>query len=181
METTPFVYIQPAVTQAQLDSSIANIVSMIPPTQFVQAGMMTVSSLLSTYPASATYLGKYARVSDLWGSTDEIMRCSSDGNTYFWRPQRSDYAVTNTQTSGALPLVPLVTPPQVFLTGTLLGNMTVTPSATNAWPGATFDVNASGALGLFGISLAGLIGGTVPLLSGSTKTLIYTSAGWRAS
>lgn len=151
------------------------------PTSFVSPTSMTVANLLTTYPASSTYVGKYARVTDLWGSTDEIMRCSYDGTTYYWRPQRTDYAVTNASTSGAITLNPLVTPPQIFMTGTLLGDITVTPSVTNAWPGAEFIVTSKGALGIFNINITGLVGANVPLLTGASKTITYTSAGWRTN
>lgn len=152
----------------------------IPPDQFISTTSMTVANLLANYPANAARVGKYARVTDLWGVTDEIMRCSSDGATYFWRPQRVDYATYNTSTSGAMTLTPLVTPPVLYLAGTLLGSMTVTPSTTNAWPGAQFEVISTGALGIFGISINGLIGGgSLPLLQGGRKLLTYTTSGWR--
>lgn len=153
----------------------------LPPTSFVSTTPMTVASLLSTYPAGSTYLGKYARVTDLYGNVDEIMRCSSDGSTYYWRPQRADYAISNASTSGTVSLSPLVTPPQIFLIGSLVGNVTITPSSTNAWPGAQFTVTAAGALNLFSINISGLVGASVPLLTGSSKVLTYTASGWRSN
>lgn len=175
------VYSGDFASKASLDALSAQLTSMsgsVP--QFVGAGPMTVASLLSTYPADFSLLGKYARVTDLYGSADEVMRCSSNGTSYYWRPQRSDYAVTNTNTSGAITLTPLLSAPQQFFTGTLLGNMTATPSATNAWPGAQFTLTMTGVLGLFSLNVNGLIGNAVPILTGSTRTFTYTSAGWRA-
>lgn len=153
------------------------------PTSFVggtDSNPSTVANILATYPASATFLGKYARVNDLYGSADEVMRCSSDGSTYYWRPQRTDYAVNNAATGGTVNLTPLVSAPQQVFTATLLGNMTVNLQNTNAWPGAQFELKMTGVLGIFGISIAGLVGGgTLPLLTGGSRTLIYTAAGWR--
>lgn len=146
---------------------------------FVSPTPMTVAALLAGFPAGATYLGKYARVNDLYGSADEVMRCSKTGaSTYYWRPQRSDYAQNSAQTGGAMSLIPLVTPPQLKLTATLASSMTITPSATNAWPGCCFDVTMAGVLGIFGITIAGLIGVSVPLLSGATKRIIYDGSGY---
>lgn len=147
-----------------------------------QGAYMTVADLLANYPAGSGYVGNYARVSDLWGSVRSVMTCEYDGANYYWRPQRTDYATANTTTSGSVNLTPLVTSPVVFMTGTLTGNLTLTPSATNAWPGAQFTVNMNGVLGLFGITLSGLVGGgTLSLLLGGTRTLTYTAAGWRGA
>ena len=151
---------------------------------FVSPTPMTVASLLSTYPASAPYLGKYARVTDLWGSVTTVMVCEADSTGFYWRPQRTDYAPPPiSMGSGTLTLTPLITAPIVNLTGTLTGTVNVTPSSTNAWPGATFTVSSTSVLGLFGINLTGLVGGgTVPLLSGGIRTLTYFSgSGWKAA
>lgn len=157
----------------------------IPPTvvegpTFVSTTPMTIAQLVGTYPASATHLGKYARVTDLWGSVDEIMRCSSDGVTYYWRPQRTDYAVTSTATSGTMNLVPLISAPEIALQSTLVGNMTLALSSVNVWPGCQFKVRSPSSIGIFSLQFTGLIGGAVSnILGGSDKTAIYTSAGWR--
>ena len=59
--------------------------------------------------------------------------------------------------------------------------MTVTPSNTNAWPGCTFEVVAQGILGVFGITIAGLVGGSsVPLLLGGSKMVTFDGSSWRA-
>lgn len=167
-------------SQFVTQSALNNLAAMIPPTAFVSATPMTVAEMLATYPASASLLGKYARVTDLYGSADEVMRCSSNGTSYYWRPQRTDYAITNTATSGAITLTPLLSAPQQFFTGTLLGNMTATPSPTNAWPGAQFTLTMNGVLGLFSLTVNGLIGNSVPILTGTTRVFTYTAAGWRA-
>ena len=177
----------PTLTPYALKTELPNLanyalVSQLPPTSFVGSGAyMTVASLLSTYPASATYLGQYARVSDLWGSVRSVMTCEYDGTNYYWRPQRTDYAVSNNSTGGAMTLTPLLTAPTVYLTGSLGANMTITPSATNAWPGAQFEILANGVLNLLGINISGLLGGTLPLLGGGRKIITYTQAGWRGA
>lgn len=151
--------------------------------QFVASTPMTVAALLATYPANAARVGKYARVSDLYGSVDEVMRCCSNGTsppTYYWRPQRADYAQNSGQTGGAMALTPLVTPPIMFLTGTLASALTITPSAANAWPGCTFEVVSNGVLGLFGITIAGLVGVSVPLVSGGSKLVTFDGTAFRA-
>lgn len=140
----------------------------------------TVAQLLANFPASLAYVGMYGRVSDLWGSVDEVMRCAYDGSTYYWRPQRTDYTVNSAQTSGGVSLVPLVNAPQLIMTATLLGNITVTPSSLNAWPGCRFEVTSPAALGIFSLTFGGLVGGILGgLLGGSTRVLEYTAAGWK--
>lgn len=156
-----------------------------PATAFVNSGgEQSVADLLANFPANAANQFKYARVSDLWGSVRTIMICERDASGYYWRPQRTDYAPAPVpMTTGTMTLLPLVTAPVINLTGTLLGNISVTPSAVNAWPGATFTVTSNSVLGLFGINLTGLVGGgTVPLLSGGIRTLTYFSGtGWKAA
>lgn len=148
---------------------------------FVNSGaIQTVAEALANFPAGVAYVGKYARVSDLWGSVDEVMRCSYDGNNYYWRPQRTDYAVSNATTSGTMTLTPLTSAPQIFLTATLLGNLDLALSTTNVWPGCQFMVVAPSSLGIFTLRFTGLVGGAVSgLLGGSTKLATYTAAGWR--
>lgn len=147
-----------------------------------EGAFQTVASLLANFPASAQYRGMYARVSDLWGSVSTAMICEYDGTNYYWRPQRTDYSVVSTQTSGSVSLIPLLTAPVITMQATLLGNVTVTPSTTNVWPGCTFKIFAPSSLGLFSITFTGLIGGiTSTLLGGATKEVTYTSSGWRSS
>lgn len=147
--------------------------------EFVSNMSMPVASLLTNFPAGASFLGKYARVTDLWGSVEEVMRCSYDGSSYYWRPQRTDYSVNSTQTTGAVTLTPLVSAPSIIMASTLLGNMTITPSVTNAWPGCRFEIVAQNT-GLFAISFGGLVGGILTnILGGQTRVLEYTAAGWK--
>jgi len=171
----------PGLSPAQAQVLIAAAAA---PTSFVNGGAeQTVAQLLANYPASAANLFKYARVSDLFGQARSVMICEGSGGSYYWRPQRTDFAAQSAATGGAMALTPLVSPPIMVLTGTLASVLTLTPSTTNAWPGATFTVLANGVLGLFGINISGLVGGgTVPLLSGGSRTMTYIAGtGWRAA
>lgn len=149
---------------------------------FINGGsFQTVANLLANFPAASQYRGMYARVSDLWGNVSTVMICEFDGTNYYWRPQRTDYAVTSTQTSGSMSLVPLITAPDISLQQTLVGAMTITPTTTNAWPGCMFRIRAPSSLGVFSLTITGLIGGaTSSILGGGDKTVVYTSSGWRA-
>lgn len=174
--------LEPYAKTAEMPAYVAQYT----PTAFVSANYMHVADLLTTFPANATQLGKYARVDDLWGSVRSVMVCEYDGSLYYWRPQRTDYATVNTTTTGATSLTPLLTSPQVIFTGSLLGNMTVTPSTTNAWPGAQFEIINNGVLGIFGISIAGLTGGTLPLVGGGRRIITAVNSGggsiaWRGA
>lgn len=154
-------------------------------TSFVANGApMLIADLLANYPAGASNLFKYARVTDLWGTARSVMICEQDSSGYYWRPQRTDYAPAPvSMTGGNMTLTPLVTAPVINLTGTLSSAITLTPSNTNVWPGATFTVSSNSVLGIFGISISGLTGGgTVPLVSGGIRTITYFSGtGWKAA
>lgn len=149
---------------------------------YVSNVVMTRAQLKANYPAGPDYVGRYARVSDLWSSVDEVMRCCFDGVGHYWRPQRTDYAVDMPATSGAISLVPLQTPPTIKFPNTLLGNINITPTSDDVWPGCFFDITAPGTIGLFSFTIGGLVGGLTKLLLGGGNTRItYTrSNGWRA-
>lgn len=191
MEISPTSFIVPPVTQEQMDTSIStalsNYTTSLPafivansPTPFVNSGAyQTVAQLLANYPAGVATLGMYGRVNDLWGGVRSVMVCEYDGTSYYWRPQRTDYAVPTSTATGNISLVPLVTAPVLKMTATLTGNVTITPTSTNVWPGAQFRVITPASIPvLLGISLTGIIGGTLPLLAGTEKVMTYTSAGW---
>lgn len=149
---------------------------------------MTIADLMTNFPPSVTYRGLYARVSNLYnnigtastGGVDDIVRCRLDvtNNTYRWVPQREAFNVSIAPTGGTASLIPLVTPPTVRLTGTLLGNLTITPSSTNAYVGQVFQVIQNSTLGLFATTITGLIGSNITLLGNSTQQFEFTSSGW---
>jgi hypothetical protein len=138
----------------------------------------TVSALHTNFPPSVTYLGQYARVSDLFGSVDDIMRCRWDGVAYRWVPQRPNFVGTSTVTGGSIPITPLVTPPTLRLTATLLSNLSIAPVATNAFVGMQQKIIQEGVLGLFSSTITGLIGSNLTLLGNTTRVIEYGPTGW---
>lgn len=157
------------------------LLSQLPPTSFVTNDMMTVAQLHANYPPSASNAGLYGRVSDLWGSVDDVMRCRFDGANYRWVPQRDSFVGTSAAASGTVNILPLVTPPTLRLTGTLLGNMSVAPSSTNAYIGQRQTVVMNGVLGLFAATITNLIGSNITLLGGGSRDLQYGPTGWFAA
>lgn len=138
----------------------------------------TVAALHTNYPPSSTYLGQYARVSDLYGVVDDIMRCRYDGTNYRWVPQRPDFVSNVSATGGTVTATPLVSPPTMRLTGTLLSNIVVTPSNTNAYLGQRFRVIQAGTLGLFTSTITGLIGSNLTLLGNTSRDIEFGPTGW---
>lgn len=157
-------------------------------TSFVSTTPMTINDLLTNYPAQASRAGQYARVSNLFNGAsavastgvDEIVRCRYDAANavYRWVPQREAYNISMPATNGTASLLPLVTPPTIRFTGTLVGALTVTPSATNAYIGQRFTVIQNSTLGVFATTITGLIGSNLTLLGGATQDLEYTANGW---
>lgn len=139
---------------------------------------ITVANLIANYPPSASNFGMYARVTDLYGSVDDIMRCRFDGVAYRWVPQRPNFVGVNAATGGAVSIVPLVTPPTLRLTSTLLSNMTITPTTTNAFIGMKQTVCQDGGLGIFTSIITGLIGSNITLLGNSSRVIEYGPTGW---
>ncbi len=151
-------------------------------TTFVNDGVpQTVSQLMAAYPASASTFGLYARVSDLYGSVDDIMRCRFDGANYRWVPQREAYSGTTAATSGTVNITPLVTPPTLRAVGNLLGNVSFAPSATNAYVGMRQRIYVTGVLGIFTATITGLIGSNLTILGGSFRDIEYGPTGWFGS
>lgn len=141
----------------------------------------TVAALHSNFPPGASFLGQYARVSDLFGSVDDIMRCRFDGTAYRWIPQRPNFTGVNTATTGSITVMPLVTPPTLRLTAALLGNMTISASSTNAFVGQKQTIIQEGVLGLFTSTITGLLGSNLTLLGNSARVIEYGPTGWFAS
>lgn len=159
------------------------------PVSYVNGGNpQTVAQLLANFPASSTQAGKYAVVSDLYNMSTatgivEILRCRFDAvnNVYRWVPQRQEFARDMASTGGAVNLTPLISPPTLRLTGTLLGGMTITPSASNAWIGMRFRVVQNSVLGVFVTSITGLIGSNLTLLGNAVRDVEYGPSGWFSS
>lgn len=156
---------------------------------FVQSGApMLLSDLLTNYPAGPTYAGMYANVTNLFNGTStstaggvrEVLRCRQDitNGTYAWTVQREGYNTTASMTGGTLVAVPLITPPTIRLTGTLIGNITLSASATNAYVGLKQRFIQNSTLGLFVTTITGLIGSNITLLGNTVQDLEYTASGW---
>lgn len=163
---------------------------VVPTTQFVTGFVPgasgTVANLLATVPCNASIYGQYASVSDLYNNgvagagIDDILRCRFDATNslYKWTPQREAFNGTQASTSGAVTITPLITPPTLRFTGTLLGGLTITPSPTNAYVGQRVKILMNGTLGVFTATLTGLIGSNLTLLGNTTTTIEYGPTGW---
>lgn len=103
------------------------------PTYVNGGAFQTVAELKANFPASAAVIGKLARVTDLWTAVRTTMICEYDGANYYWRPQRTDYAISSSQSSGTMNMIPLITAPNVVLKDTLLGNLTLNLMTVDAW------------------------------------------------
>ncbi len=160
-----------------VDGRINAILDKIATSAFVSTAPMTVADLLVTFPASAANMGKYARVTDLYGSVDDVLRCRFDGVNYRWVPQRADFNVVSTA-SGAVPLIPLVTPPTIKTPTSLTGNISFQPSAANAYIGQRYRIAVTGGLGIYTATISGLIGSNLTLLGNSAKDIEYAASGW---
>jgi len=141
----------------------------------------TIAALHTDFPPSLSTLGMYARVSDLYQAVDDIMRCRWDGVAYRWVPQRPNFAGTRSETGGNISILPLVTPPTLRLTGSLISNLTITPSITNAFVGQKQTVVQEGALNLLTSTITGLIGSNLTLLGSNARVIEYGPTGWFAS
>jgi len=142
---------------------------------------MTVANLIANFPPSVTYLNQYARVSDLYGSVDDIMRCRWDGTNYRWVPQRDSFAGTSAATGGTVNVLPLVTPPVIRMTATLIGNVQYSAQTANAYIGQRFSIVNNAVISLFTATITGLIGSNLTVLGGGTQTIVYGPTGWYAA
>lgn len=171
--------------------SVADVLALISANtalSFVNNGQyQTLAQLLTNFPAGAAYNGLYANVSDLFhngspgaGGVREVLRCRQDvtNGSYAWTVQREAYNAAMAPTAGTVNLTPLITPPTVRLTGTLLGNLTITPSTTNAYVGLRQRVIQNSTLGLFVTNITGLLGSNITLLGNTVQDLEYTINGW---
>lgn len=175
--------VQPAALNAAAAQNLAIMAATTP--QFVggSSAYVTLATLLATYPCAANTNGMLAHVSDAWGSVATTLVCENNSTSYYWRPQRTDFAAPITQTSGTVTLTPLLNAPIIYLTATPTSSVTVNLSTVNVWPGAQFHIYAPATIALNGINIGGLVGGgTVPLVQGSDKIVTYVAGvGWKAN
>lgn len=131
---------------------------------------------------SASNVGQYARVTDLFGDKTDLVLCSKYGANYFWQPVRPFWPNISAMSADQnLTLLPLKTPSILRLTGTLAANRTLTLSPALAWPGCQFEIQMTGTLGLFGLTVAGLaLGATLSLLLGGTRRVYFDGTAYQA-
>lgn len=148
------------------------------------ANPTTVANLISSQPCGAAILGQYGVVTDLYSgasNTNEVMRCGLSGSTYYWRPQRTDFAASVTTTGGTATFTCMVNAPTMLTNGTLLSNQTWALSKTNCWPGAQASITNGNTLGIFGLTVTGLVGGLTRTLGLNAQgDFIYDGTDWRS-
>lgn len=166
------------VTTASLAQSVATLQSSAPQ---ILTGTYTVDTL----PAASANVGKYARVSDLFGSKVDLVLASSvtvsSVVTYFWQPVRPDFAAKMAVAADAT-LQALKNPSILLLDGALpaLGIFrTMTLSATMAFPGARFRIkNRMSGLGTLRIGNVNL-GTPLSIVLGGVQEFVFDmSDGW---
>lgn len=142
------------------------------PQTFVTQSIITVADLMTTYPPSATYRGKYCRVSDMWGAVDGVFRCTYNGRIYYWEPTTQPQLLGNMNLTGSATVQPLSSFPIMELGGSLpsLTTWTITLGTDNICPGLVKEFRPSlttflGALNVIGTG----IGSTIALVAGSNK------------
>ena len=140
-------------------------------------GLWTVATLP---PPSSDLVGYYARVTDLFGEKTDLVLCSAYGSTYFWQPVRPQWA-RSIAGNASMSLTPLKSPSIMRITGTMTANRTYTLDTTGAWPGCEFVVKMDGTLGIFGITIAGLVlGATLSLVLGGTRRLVFDGTAYQS-
>lgn len=171
-----------ALLSASLVAQMGPAPSPSSPQQFVggcvSASPCSYLDVLALNPCSTANVGQYAVVNDLYSgaaSTNEVMRCSASGSLFYWRPVRTDYAVTVSSTGGTMTLACLANAPTMFVAGSLLSNITIgTPATTNCWPGAQFTVKNGATLGIFSVNIFGILitlnGVTTIVFDGTSQT-----------
>lgn len=162
-----------------LNDSIAALQSTSP--VFLQ-GFYPIADL----PSPADNVGKYARVTDLWGdNTRDVLLAASSVvggvTTPYWMPLRPVHA--QSQAAATMTLTPLVNAQVQFLTGAIAAGVTrqVDLAVARAWPGAMFEVAFDGTLGLGGgLNIAGTgLGSLVGMLAGARKRFVFDQGAWK--
>ena len=147
---------------------------------FVAAEAMTVAELRATFPAAA-HVGRYARVTDLFGELTSTMIAEQSGAAAYWRPTRGDFtkSVAMSQLGTAPVLTALGSAPSLRITGIASGSANAQLAKDGAWPGARKTIVMAGTLNLFTWKLLGLGAGAVlSFLLGTKATLEFDGADW---
>ncbi|MCJ2107859.1 hypothetical protein MKK70_21260 [Methylobacterium sp. E-041] len=140
-------------------------------------GVFTVDTL----PDPAANVDRYARVTDLFGSTRDLVLAAKTGSLAYWKPVRPIFAAT-VPVAADMTLTALKSPSVMFLTGAVGTGVTrtLTLSQALAYPGASFEVR-NDMTGLGALKLAGLnVGGLLSLAFGGTQRFFFDAAtGWK--
>lgn len=157
------------------------------PTAAIAAAVAGVSSILpgdftvDTLPDPAAFVDHYARVTDLFGGTRDLVLAAQTGTLAYWKPVRPIFAAT-APVAADMTLQALKSPSVMFLAGTVGVGVTRTISLSTAlaYPGASFEIR-NDMSGLGGLKLAGLaVGGLLSVLFGTTQRFFFdTSTGWK--
>lgn len=161
------------------DAAVQAVVRGMPSIPAVLDGLFTVDTL----PDPAASLNKYARVSDLFGSTTDLVLASKTGDVSYWKPVRPVFAAKQTLAAD-MTLTALKTPSVLLLQGDVpLGTTRKITLSTNlAFPGASFRMKQRNTLGtiLGAVNVLNVnLGTPVSVLTGGTQEFIYDMVdGW---
>lgn len=148
-----------------------------------QAVILPDNYTVDTLPAAASNIGRYARVTDLFGVKTDLVLASIANGTAFWQPVRPTFAAKQTVAAN-MTLTALKTPSVLLLEGNVpLGTTrTITLSPTLAFPGASFRLKQRNTLGTILGALNVLnvnLGTPVSILTGGTQEFVYDMIdGW---
>lgn len=138
---------------------------------------------VDTLPDPAANLDRYARVTDLFGTTRDLVLAAKTGSVAYWKPVRPVFAAKQT-VAADMTLTALKTPSVLLLDGNVpLGTTRkLTLSNSLAFPGASFRLKQRNTLGSILGSLMVLnvnLSTPVSLLTGGTQEFIFDMAdGW---
>lgn len=139
---------------------------------------------VDTLPDPAGLVGKYARVTDLFGATTDLVLAARTGAVSYWKPVRPDFAGKQT-VSADMTLTALKMPSVLLLDGTVPLGVTrkITLSNNLAFPGASFRFKQRGGglgsiLGVLQVLNVNLAS-TVSIVTGGTQEFVYDLVdGW---
>jgi len=145
----------------------------------VLPGVFTVDTL----PDPAASLDSYARVTDLFGSTRDLVLAAQTAGVAYWKPVRSAFAAKQA-VAADMTLTTLKSPSILLLSGDVpLGTTRkITLSPNLAFPGASFRIKQRNMLGTILGALNVLnvnLGTPVSILTGGTQEFVYDMVdGW---
>jgi len=139
---------------------------------------------VDTLPDPSALVGKYARVTDLFGATTDLVLAAKTGALSYWKPVRPDFAGKQT-VAADMTLTALKMPSILLLDGNVPLGATrkITLSNNLAFPGASFRFKQRG--GSLGTILGVLqvlnvnLASTVSIVTGGTQEFVYDiTDGW---